>query len=328
METVKEFAGMAAGTLFFILLTWALTSSYLDEYDLTSAKPATETVAAKVGTKSLLRPPAYFVKIREQDGTLSDDLHRISKKQMKELSIDDQVSGYATGPTGFSTIRTIVYDSIFYMIGIFIFGFISLCCLFATFLSIPAIDQAEQRSSHKRAVKKKRERRKKKKKPKRTRSGWGLALGCVAFFLLVTLPFLSNLVHSVLPAGKNSAEALIINEDSYVTYRKHEDSSYRFNIAFEDENGETIQAVKYVTPNTYGNYSIGDRLPIEYQTSNPYNIHVRGTTFTDIRQMLLTWEMFLYATLFAVSGFVIWAYVNTRLKDRIGSRKGERSASR
>ncbi|WP_040286294.1 hypothetical protein [Sporosarcina koreensis] len=328
METVKEFAGMAAGTLFFILLTWALTSSYLEEYDLTSAKPATASVAAKVGTKSLLRPPAFFVKIRQDDGSPSEELHRISRSQMEKLSIGDPVSGYATGPTGFSTIRTIVYDSIFYMIGIFIFGFISLCCLFATILSIPAIDQAEQRSSHKRAVKKKRERRKKKKKPKRTRSGWGLALGCVAFFLLVTLPFLSNLVHSALPAGKNSAEALIINEDSYVTYRKHEDSSYRFNIVFDDEDGETILAIKDITPNTYRNYSIGDSLPIEYQTSNPYNIHVRGTTLTDIQQMLLTWEMFLYAALFAVSGFVIWAYVNSRKNGRRDSRKGDRFASR
>ncbi|WP_025783345.1 hypothetical protein [Sporosarcina sp. D27] len=316
METFKELIGMAVITIFFGLLTWGLTSSYLEEYDLMSAEPKTETVASIVGTKSLFRPPAYNVKIEQPDGTPSEELYRISKKQSEEFTRGDEIKGYATGPTGFSTSRDILMDSMFYLAGIGVLGFLAFCCLIATILSIPAIEQAEQKSAYKRYVKKKRKKRKKNKKMKQQDTGWGIAGAIVLFFLFFASSFLLNLFRKVMPFGKTETEATIFDTYSYITYRKHEDSIREFTVAFDDQDGNTIQVIKDVTRNTYADYDIGDRLPITYDSTNPYNVFVRGTSIQDMFQLLLTWEMLVYGSMLAVSGFVIWAYYDSRLKGK------------
>ena len=316
METFKEVIGMAAITIFFGLLTWGLTSSYFEEYDLMSTEPKTETVASIVGTKSLFTPPAYNVKIEQPDGTPSEELYRISKKQMEELTQGDELEGYATGPTGFSTGRDILIDSMFYLAGIGVLGFLAFCCLVATILSIPAIEQAEQKSAYKRHVKKKRKKHKKNKKMKQQDTGWGIAGAIVLFFLFFASRFLLNLFRKVMPFGKTETEAVIFDKYSYVTYRKHEDSIRELTVAFDDQDGNTIQVVKDVTRNTYTDYDIGDRLPIAYNPSSPYDVFVRGTSIQDTFQALLTWEMLVYGSILAVSGFVIWAYYDSRLKGK------------
>ncbi|MBD7908029.1 DUF3592 domain-containing protein [Sporosarcina gallistercoris] len=314
METFKELIGMAAITIFFSLLTWALTSSYIDEYDLLDAEPKTETVASVVGSKSLLTPPAYYAKIEQPDGTPSEELYRISKKQMTELTLGDEIEGYATGSTGFSTSRDILMDSLFYLVGIGVLGFLAFCCLVATILSIPAIEQAEQKAAYKRYVKKKRKKRKKNRKQKET--GWRVAGVIVLLFLFLASRFLLNLFRKMMPVGKTEAEATIFDKYSDVTYRKYEDSTYEFTVAFDDQNGDTIQVIKDVTRHTYADYDIGDRLPITYNSSNPYDLFVRGTSVQDVFQAMLTWEMLVYGSFLAVSGFVIWAYYDSRLKGK------------
>lgn len=312
---------MAAITIFFSLLTWGLTSSYFEEYDLMSAERKTETVASIVGTKSLFTPPAYHVKIEQPDGTPSEELYRISKIQAEELTRGDEIDGYSTGPTGFSTIRDILMDSMFYLVGIGVLGFLAFCCLVATILSIPAVEQAEQKSAYKRHVKKKHKKRKKNMNKKKHDTGWGIAGAIVVFFLFFAARFLLNLFRKVMPVGKTETEALIFDKYSYITYRKHEDSIREFTIAFDDQDGNTIQVIKDVTRNTFADYDIGDQLPIAYNSSNPYDVFVRGTSVQDIFQALLTWEMLVYGSILAVSGFVIWAYYDSRLKGKFVKRR-------
>ncbi len=306
---------MAAVTVLFSLFTWALISSYLEEYPLLSYETATVTSVEKTGEKGLFTPPSYYVRVTLPNGKEAPYMNRISKKQVRELKPGDPVEGYSSGPSDFSTVRDIVHDSVFYLIGIGVLGFLALCCLVATLLSIPLLERVEQTSGRKRAVKKKRKKRKTR-KTKNTQSGWGIAGFFVLLFLAIASRFLLNLSRKLLPFGKTETEAIIFDTFSHVSYRKHEDSAYEFTIAFQDSAGQTVQAVKNVTRHTYQQYVLGDKLPIAYRTENPYDLFVRGSSVQDIFQAAITAEFFMYAALLAVSAFVGWAFYDSRLRKK------------
>ncbi|GKV68879.1 hypothetical protein NCCP2716_13770 [Sporosarcina sp. NCCP-2716] len=314
MEKMKEFAGMAAVTVLFSLFTWALISSYLEEYPLLSYESATVMSVEKTGEKGLFTPPSYYVRVTLPNGKEAPYMNRISKKQVSELKPGDPVKGYSSGPSDFSTIRDIIIDSVFYLIGICVLGFLALCCLIATFLSIPGLERMEQTSGRKRTLKKKRKMGREQRKVRKVQSGWGIAGIFVFVFLAITSRFLVNLSRKLLPFGKTETEALIYDTYSHVTYRKHEDSAYEFTVAFQDSAGQTVKAVKNVTRHTYQQYGLGDKLPISYRDANPYDIFVRGTTVQDLLQATITAEFFLYAALLAVSAFVGWAFFDSRQK--------------
>lgn len=307
MANIKETIGLAVISLLFCLFTWALISSYIEEYDLLSMEPASGIVTEKTGTKSLFKPPAYNVRVLLPNGKESPYLHRVSKKQLNAISVGDRVEGYSAHSADFSTIRDIFYDSLFYFFGIIILGFIAFCCLVAFVFSIPGIERLEKKTPSKRKKKRKRKKRNESREQVE-RSGWRIAWSVIFIFLLFLTPAAINTVRKLWPFGKTEKHAMIVDTNSYVTYRRHEDSSYELTISFLDHAGNHIRVIKDVTNHTYQQYNIGDILPITYRNANPYDLFVPGTSIWDIYYAVLTAEAFVYMVIIAVTVFVGWAY--------------------
>lgn len=307
MESIKEMAGLAAIGLLFSLFTWALVSSYIEEYDFSAMEPATARTVEKIGKKGLFTPPAYHVRVVLPNGDESPYMNRISKSKMNGLSVGDKIDGYSAGPSDFSTVHDILYDSLYYFIGMAALGFIAFCCLFACFLSIPGIERIGKKTPSKR--KKKRKRKKHKKSREQVeRKGWRIAGVTIMLFLIYLAPALLNTARKLLPFGKTETNVFIYDSDSYVTYRKYEDSAYELTISFKDLAGNTIQVIKDVTSHTYGQYTIGDILPISYRNADPYDVFVRNASGWDFFHAMLTMQAFVYLSISAVTVFVGWAY--------------------
>lgn len=323
MERFKEIIGLAAITVFFCFATWALTSSYMEDYNLTSAKSESVKVIEKSGAKGLFTSPSYYVRVELPGGKESKNLNRISKKQMMEIEKGDSLSGYLISPSNFSTVHDIIMDSIFYLTGILVLGFLAFCCLVATVLTIPLFDQMEQKSSYKRYVRRNRKKQEKGKNYKQKRTGWRLTGVIVLIFLLFAGRFLVNLARKLLPFGKTETDSMIFDRYSDVTYRKYEDSIYELTINFENQAGQNIQVIKDVSRHTYQQYDIGDKLPITYAETNPYDVFVRSTSISDVLQLLMTWELLVYALLLLVSAFIIWAFYDSQLKEKWQKRRAQ-----
>lgn len=307
MANIKETIGLAAISLLFSLFTWALISSYIEEYDLLSMEPSSGIVTEKTGTKSLYKPPTYHVRVMLPNGQESPYLHRVSKKQLNAISVGDRIDGYSAHSADFSTIRDIVYDSFYYFIGIFVLGSIAFCCIVAFVLSIPGIERLEKKTPSKRKKKRKRKKRNKSREQVE-RSGWRIAWSVIFIFLLFLTPAVINTVRKLWPFGKTEKFAMIVDTNSYVTYRKYEDSAYELTISFKDHAGNHVRVIKDVTNHTYQQYNIGDILPITYRNANPYDLFVPGTSVWDIFYAALTAEAFVYMVIIAVTVFVGWAY--------------------
>lgn len=309
MEWIKETAGLAVITVLFSIFTWVLTASYIEEYNLFSAEPVTVTTVEKVAAKGLYAPPAYYVRVELPNGEESTYLNRISKSEEKEIQVGDAVDGYSIRPSDFSTIRDFIYDSAFYLFGIAVFGFLAFCCLIALLLSFPVVEALEEKIAFKRQQKKR-----KKNKQEKERTGWRIVGVVLLVFLIFIGRFLLNLVRKLLPFGKTETEALILDRDSYVTYRKYEDSSYELSVSFEDHAGRAFQVIKNVTGQTYQQYGIGDKLPITYRNANPYDVFVRDFSFLNIFEVVMTWESFVCLVMLAVTLFVGWMFRKERRK--------------
>ncbi|MDW0113046.1 hypothetical protein QT711_07595 [Sporosarcina saromensis] len=302
MEKLKELAGMAIITVLFTLFTIALVSAYIEEYNLLKAEPVTVKTIEKAGAKGLYGPPSYYVRVELPNGEEAPYLNRISNQQIKDFQVGDEVSGYSLRPSDFSTLRDFIFDSIFYLAGILILGLLAFCCWVALILTIPWKQSKQKTLSNKQ---KKRERKRwKKLNRKKKGSGWGIVGGIIAFFLLFLIHPLWNLLMKLLPFGKTQNEALVLDRDSYVTYRKHEDSSYELTLSFQDDAGQSVQVIKDVTRNTYHQYNSGDAVPITFRNANPYDVFIQNTTFWDLFQLATTWQAYLYFSIIALTVFV------------------------
>lgn len=313
MEWIKETAGLAVITFLFSLFTWVLTASYIEEYNLFSAEPVTVTTVDKIAAKGLYTPPAYYVRVELPNGEESTYLNRISKSEEKAIQVGDSINGYSLRPSDFSTIHDFTFDSSLFLFGIAVFGFLAFCCLIALLLSIPVLDALEKKISYKRQ-KKRQQKRRKKEKQKKERKGWRIVAVVLLVFLIFIGRFLLNLVRKLLPFGKTDTDALILDRDSHVTYRKYEDSSYELTVTFEDYAGRTFQLIKNVTGQTYQQYGIGDKLPIAYRNANPYDVFVRGNSFLDIFEAVMTWESLVCLIMLAVTLFAGWVFIKERRK--------------
>ncbi|MEZ7171822.1 DUF3592 domain-containing protein [Sporosarcina sp. OR05] len=90
-----------------------------------------------------------------------------------------------------------------------------------------------------------------------------------------------------------------------MSYRKYADSKYEFVISFEDKYGQNFRVIKDVTPYTYQQYNVGDKLPIAYRDENPYDVFVHGTSIEDAIQLLFTWQILAYTIITGVVVFSI-----------------------
>lgn len=284
MEKAKEVIGMLLFSLLFGLFTVILIFSYFEDYNLKYASKEETVVIEKVGEKGLFTPPAYFVKVKLPNGEKSDYLHRISKNQMKKLEPGDRISGFSTSKGNFHTIRDFLYDSMFYSVGILVFGLFTFLGLFVLLTEIPAVDRfLDERTFLGR---------------RSTGNGMKTLAVVMAVFIYFSGRFLSNLFQKLFPFMKTKTEAVIIDQHANTTYRRYEDSSYHFTLLFEDENGMAIRSMKHVTNTTYSSYNVGDSFPISYRNSNPYDVFVNHTNLLDVIPTLFYVELLVY------SGFI------------------------
>ncbi|WP_203364223.1 hypothetical protein [Bacillus sp. REN10] len=296
-EKIKERAGIILSILFFGLVTGILIESYLEEYNLLSATEQEAIVIDKIGEKSLFTPPSYYVRVKLPNGEEVNALNRISKKQIHELEPGDRISGLATSSISFLTIRDMLFGNILYLVAILLFGLFSIGSVFLLISEIlPAVERFLEEKTF----------------LGRTTNGMGILIGVTAIFMYFASTFLYNLFHKLIPWMKASTEAKIIDKYSYITYRKHEDSTYQLTLLFEDRNGHEMKVIKEVTENTYGHYVIGDPLPISYRQSNPYDIFVNGTNGADIIDTLFYNETLIYISSIAVTLFVGYALLGKR----------------
>lgn len=258
MEKIKEFGGTFLFTLFFGLITVFLIIDYIEEYNLISAKKEDVIIVDKIGEKGLFTQPAYFVRVLLPNGEEANYLNRVSKRQINNLEPGDSISGFSTSPSNFSTIRDFLYDSMFFLFGITLFGFITFCAVIVLITQIPAVDRFLKTKTF----------------LGRTSKGNGMKLlaSVMAIFLFFVGRFLFNLFQKLFPFMKTKTDAVIIDKDSYITYRKYEDSSFELTLLFRDESGNTIKVIKDVTRHTYNKYGFGEKLPATYKDSNPYDL--------------------------------------------------------
>lgn len=315
MEKLKEIAGMVIISILFTLFTVALVSAYIEDYNLFSAESVAVKTVEKAGAKGLYSPPSYYVRVELPNGDEAPYLNRISKQQMKDLQIGDELTGYSLRPSDFSTLRDFIFDSIFYLFGIVVLGFLAFCCWIALIYSLPIWDRLERKERSKKKAKQQKKNWEKQHK-KKVRNGWRTVGVIMLIFWMFLMPFLLNSLRKLLPFGKTKAEAFVLNRDSYVTYRKHEDSSYELTLSFKDDAGETIQVIKDVTRNTYQQYNFGDTVPITFRNANPYDVFVQNTTFWDLLQVATTWQAYVYYVIIALTVFVGRVYWIDRKKKK------------
>lgn len=290
--------------LFFVIATIVLTNSYIDDYQLLSIKKTEGVIVEKEAVKGLYLKPSYFVHVETQTGRENSSLSRISFKQIEELGIGDKIEGYAMSGNGFSTIRDILFDSVLYIIGILTFGFLA-CVLAITILcEIPAVDRFLNKTFLGRST---------------GGSSWKVIL---AFIVVISVYFsylfLFNLFNATIPVFQTKTDAVIIEKDSYITYRKYEDSSYDLTLEYRNSNGEFLTTIKEVTRHTYNKYSNGDLISIRYRDNNPHDIFISKTSFFDIFQAMLYMEILLFVFCIIIISMMVIYFYNKWRKGKAG----------
>src|SRR5699024_3562431 len=282
-------------TLFFGLITIFLIADYIEEYDIISAVKQEVIITEKVGKKGLFTPPAYFVRVQLPNGDEASYLNRISKLQMKNIETGDTVSGFSTSAGDFSTIRDFLFDSMFFVGAILLFGLFTIGGIFVLLTEIPAVDRFLEEKTF----------------LGRSSGGNGMKILTIvmAIFIYFSGKFLYNLISKLSPFMKTNAEALIIDADSYITYRKYEDSSFQFTLLFENQYGNEIQVIKDVTRNTFNHYTVGDSLPVSYRNGNPYDMFVNNATGADFIQTIFYVESILYLSFIGIILFTGYALI-------------------
>lgn len=328
MQTAKRIVGFTGITLLLSIMLLGLIIAYLEEYDLFSTEPATVTTIEKIGEKSLFKPPVYFVLAELPNKDEAPYHNRISKQQIEQLKVGDTIDGYSSSGSDFSTIRDLVHDSFFFLLAFLIIGFVAVNCLIALIDAFPRRERpARKQQNTKQKLKTKqqigkKERKKQqrekafKKEKRRKRIAWGMVGIAALTYLYVIGQVALNLVRKVLPFGKTETEALVLDRNYEISYRKYADSKYEFVISFEDTHGQNFRVIKDVTQYTYQQYSVGDKLPIAYRDANPYDVFVHETSIEDVIQMLFTSQILVYTVITGVVVFSIWAMYKKRKKRR------------
>ncbi len=292
LKKAGEILGYLGLILLFVVGTVALITDYIDDYNLLNAEKEEATIVGKTAEKGLFLSPAYYVKVDlnggKEEAPFKGYLNRISKKQMKNLQVGDKINGFSTDKD-FSTIRDFLFDSIFYLLGITVFGLLALALVFAVILEIEVVDRFFTRLDETRGAK----------------FLWKIIGRCctvlaIAVVLYFSTRYLSNLLHKIVPIAQTKTEALITEKHVDISYKEYQDSAYEFTLEFTSQTGEKIRVVKAVTRHTYNKYEIYEKLPISYRNSDPYDLFVQGTSEIDLLNMMTYTEWMLYAMLLLI----------------------------
>ena len=314
LKKAGEILGYIGLILLFVVGTVALITDYIDDYNLLNAEKEEATIIGKTAEKGLFLAPAYYVKVDLNDGreeaTFKGYLNRISKKQMKNLEVGDKINGFSTGKD-FSTIRDFLFDSIFYLLGITIFGLLALVLFFALILEIKIVDRFFTRLDESLG------------KFIWKMIGWCFKVLAIAVVLYFSTGYLSNLFHKIIPIAQTKTEAVITEKHADISYKKYQDSSYEFTLEYTSKAGEDIRVVKAVTRHTYNKYEAYQNVPISYRNSDPYNVFIQGTTGIDLLNMVTYIEWMLYMMLIGLFFIVGFIYFHKRKQNRTNDFEGK-----
>lgn len=322
MQTVKRIVGLTAITLLLSIMLVGLIIAYFEEYNLFSTEPTTVTTIEKIGEKSLFNPPTYFVLVELPNGDEAPYHNRISKQQIEQLEVADTIKGYSSSKSDFSTIRDLVRDTFFFLLAFLIIGFVWVSCLIALIDEFPRRQQParkQQKTKSKMSKKERKQQRKEKivkKEKRRKKIVWSMVSIAALTYLFLIGRLVLNLLRKVLPFGKTETEAIVLDRNYEISYRKYADSKYEFVISFENTQGQNFRIIKDVTPYTYEHYRVGDKLPIAYREANPYDVFVRGTSIEDVIQLLFTSHILVYSLITGIIIFSIWVMYKERKKRR------------
>lgn len=115
----------------FLIIVFSLVlaiglNAYVRSYNLLDAEKTRATVLAKTAEKGLFRPPAYYVKVdwNEKSGDLHEGvLNRISSRQMKNIEVGNEISGYLVSENHFITLLDLATDGLllfFFLVFLFL----------------------------------------------------------------------------------------------------------------------------------------------------------------------------------------------------------------
>lgn len=288
----KEALGFVILTLFLGMITVSLIFSFVEEYNLAAATEEQGIVTDKVGEKGLFTPPYYYVRVELPNGEESQYLHRVSKQQIDNLDIGDKIDGL-TIHGSFFTMRDFIYESLFFIGAILLFGLVTLLVLFVLISEIPFIKRLINKTFLGRPAKE---------------NGYKILIVMTIIFAYVAGRFLLNLYRKIIPIGQTKTEAVIIDELADRSFRRHEDSRFEFSIQFKNEHGENIEVIKEVTANTFEKYFVGDNIPISYRNGNHYDVFINEMTTTDLIQSLFYHQSIMYivmTVLVLIIGYIL-----------------------
>lgn len=134
-----------------------------------------------------------------------------------------------------------------------------------------------------------------------------------------------NSFHKVIPIGQTKTHAVITAKSSerewlfYLPFsdRPAGDPVFEFVLQFKDENGKNYRMKKEVTRYTFERYKTYDQISISYRKSNPFDIFIRDTTFTDTYQAFTYWEFiicFSITMIAAISGISVGKRLRKKYK--------------
>lgn len=298
LEKWKEVISLIAFTLFFGIITGILIFSYLEEYNLPAATKEQGIVTDKLSKKGLFTPPSYYVRVKLPHGEESRYIHRVSKRQIDELDIGDEINGFTIYGT-FSTVRDFIFDSLFFVGAIALFGFFTILGIFVLMMEIPPIERMINQSFLGRPSKGK---------------GYKILTVVMMIFAYFVGRFLLNLWRKIMPIGKTKTEATIIDEKADITFRIHEDSYYAFTLHFENERGELVEVMKEVTRETYNQFSIGEKINIAYRNENPYDVFIHDKSTINMAELVFYYEFIVYAAMVVVMLFTGYALIKMKRK--------------
>lgn len=279
----------AAFILTFVALIAVLTLTlykYVTSYNLFQAVKGSAAVIAKTAKKGLLQPPVHYVKVdinvRNGDDMYEGILNRVTAAKMKNVELGDRITGYIIDNQRFFTLYDLIVDGIL-MIGIIAF------ILFLMVLLIAGMITSREANKQK-------------------RSSFSFQTAFIVGFFIVaavlTTTFLINSFHKIIPLDQTKTDAVIVEkhaERKWIFINETADPIYEFTLTYNDRNDLPHRVVKEVTPHTFQRYETFDLIPISYRNSNPFDIFHRDMVMTDVYEIALYWQFFIYIAIMALS---------------------------
>ncbi|RDW16666.1 hypothetical protein [Oceanobacillus chungangensis] len=308
METLKRIGLYIIGIFVFIMFV----NGFIDEskalYALIQQQKGekhAETVQSKAAENDLFGNLTYYAVFK--DGNDTNVIYKnnprtyakLSKSEFEELEAGDKLEGTLVG-AAFSNgdIRSQIYQHLI-MMGIALIY--PILFILYQLVHIPAVERWTDRHD---------------KWLSRLISGIFISGLCIG--LLFSYISMAKSIGSTIQAhtGKQQeAMAIITDRDADYSYKRYERDYYYLALAFEDQEGKTINLTKEVPPSVYHNNNFS--VKISYPEGVPYRIHFDSFKVSDTFFYLSA--MLIYILTIVLTILLIYAAYLMRRKQKTGS---------